>query len=184
MAKGMMAVLALSLLTLFGPTSPGTGCKGAVQSLTHLTYPEHRDMRNSIALLSQRGFYRAPDSASVPIQGRDVLRNAEQFDATFKIPVESTAEGIARGQVKYAKVCSPCHGMKLDGQGPVWLSKKFMIPPPNLLAAQTRARPDGFIYRYVRFGGAVMPSYGAQVTAAEAYDVIHFLRDMQRKNPQ
>ena len=184
MVKSAAGVVAVSILTLFGPTSPKQGCQSAFRSLTHLAYPDHRDMRNTVALLSQRGWYRAPDSASVPVEGRDVMRNAGQFDVTFKIPTPSSPEAIARGQLKYAKVCVPCHGTRLDGQGPVWLSKKFMIPPANLLAAPTRARTDGYIYRYVRFGGAVMPSYGAQVTAAEAYDLIHYLRDMQRKNPQ
>ena len=184
MVKGVLGVAALSILTLFGPTSPGQGCRSAFNSATRLAYPEKRDMRTSIALLSQRGWYRAPDSASVPVGGREVVRNVERFDATFQVPTASSPAAIARGELKYAKVCVPCHGPTLDGQGPVWLSKKFLVPPANLLSAQTRARTDGYIYRYVRFGGAVMPSYGAQVTAEEAYDLIHYLRDMQRKSPQ
>ena len=184
MVRGVFGVVAISILTIFGPTSPGTGCRNALGALQHLKYPEKRDMRTTIAMLSQRGWYRAPDSASVPAQGRDVLGDVNKFDATFQLPTVSSPEAIDRGATKYSKVCTPCHGENLDGQGPVWLSKKFLIPPPNLLAATTRGRTDGYIYRYIRFGGAVMPSYGAQVTAEEAYDLIHYLREQQRKNPK
>ena len=184
MVKGMLGVAALSLLTIFGPTPPGAGCQSAFKAASHLPYPDGRDMRHSIALLPQRGFYRAPDTSSVPLGGRDVMRDPAKFDATFQVPTPSTPESIERGHVKYGKVCMPCHGANLDGQGPVWLSKKFMVPPANMLMPMTRARTDGYIYRYIRFGGAVMPSYGAQVTAEEAYDLIHYVRDMQRKNPK
>ena len=51
-------------------------------------------------------------------------------------------------------------------------------------AATTRARTDGYIYRYIRFGGAVMPAYGAQVTAEQAWNLVHYVRSMQGKNPQ
>ncbi len=184
MVKGTLGVIGLSILTMFGPTSPKTGCQGAFKAATHVVYPQQRDMRRSIALLPQRGFYRAPDSSSVPVGGRDVVRDQAKFEAAFTVPTPPTPESIERGHIKYGKTCMPCHGANLDGQGPVWLSKKFMIPPANMMMPTTRARTDGYIYRYIRFGGAVMPSYGAQVTAEEAYDLIHYIRDMQRKNPK
>jgi hypothetical protein len=48
----------------------------------------------------------------------------------------------------------------------------------------TRARSDGFIYAYIRLGGAVMPSYAAQVSVREAWDVIHYIRHMQQTSPR
>lgn len=184
MVKGFLGVIALSILTMFGPTSPGTGCKRAAGTVTNVTYPKIREMRTSVALLSQRGWYRAPDSSSVPVEGRDVLGDIVQFDATYQVPTASSPEAVASGEKDYARVCMPCHGPSLDGNGPVWLSKKYMMPPANLMAATARSRTDGYIYRYIRFGGAVMPAYGAQVTAEQAWNLIHYIRSMQGKNPQ
>jgi len=181
MVKGLLGVIALSIMTMMGPTSPQHGCQGAVKSLTHLMYPKNRDMRTNIALLSQRGWYRAPDTTSVPTTGSDWLGDPTKFEATFKNPQVSDPASIERGAAKFQKTCVPCHGPELKGNGPV--VAKF-IPPPDILGATTRARTDGYIYRYIRFGGAIMPSYGAQVTAQEAYDLINFLRDMQKKNPR
>lgn len=184
MVKGFLGVIALSILTMFGPTSPGTGCKRASKTFTDVAYPRIRDMRHSVALIPQRGWYRAPDSMSVPVEGRDVLGDIVEFDATYRVPTASSPEAIASGEQTYARVCTPCHGPSLDGNGPVWLSKKYMMPPANLMAATSRDRTDGYIYRYIRFGGAVMPAYGAQVTAEQAWNLIHFIRSMQGKNPQ
>jgi len=184
MVKGFLGVIALSILTMFGPTSPKTGCQRAAGTVTNVTYPNNRDMRSSVALLSQRGWYRAPDSTSVPIEGHDVMGDIVEFDATYRVPSTSSPEAIASGEKTYARVCTPCHGPSLDGNGPVWLSKKYMMPPANLMAATARGRTDGYIYRYIRFGGAVMPPYGAQVTAEQAWNVIHYIRDMQGKAPQ
>ena len=60
---------------------------------------------------------------------------------------------------------------------------------PELVQGGSRIWPfvsgsDGFIYAYTRHGGAIMPSYGAQVTPQEAYDLINFIRSMQKKSPR
>jgi mono/diheme cytochrome c family protein len=75
----------------------------------------------------------------------------------------------------------PCHGKVMAGDGPV---AAMFMPPPDLLAQTTRDRKDGYIFSYIRHGGMVMPSYGAQVTAAEAWDLIHYLRSMQKTSPR
>jgi mono/diheme cytochrome c family protein len=71
--------------------------------------------------------------------------------------------------------------VSLKGDGPV--AARF-LPPPDLLGSSARGRRDGFIYSYIRNGGAVMPSYGAQVTAQEAWDLVNYLRHQQRTNPR
>ena len=69
----------------------------------------------------------------------------------------------------------------MQGDGPV--AAKFM-PPPDLLGATTRGRSDGYIYSYVRYGGAIMPRYGQALSPAATWDVIHFLRQQQKVSPR
>ncbi len=88
---------------------------------------------------------------------------------------------VGAGERKFLRTCAPCHGKTLAGDGPV--AANFM-PPPDLLAEATRARKDGFLYSYIRFGGIVMPPYGAQVTAEEAWNLVNYLRSMQQKSPR
>jgi mono/diheme cytochrome c family protein len=58
------------------------------------------------------------------------------------------------------------------------------MPAADLLTEPTRQRTDGFLYSYIRYGGAVMPALGAQVTPGEAWDVINYVRHMQRPSPR
>ena len=178
-----IGVVALVVLTMFNPTSAQQGCRGAVKSLTHLSYYKYRDMRSSVVIAPQKEVMRTPDDASVPIGGRDVAGEDPPYEKNQNRvnPIPASDSSIARGEAKFMRTCMPCHGPKLAGDGKV--APNFM-PPPDLLAAPTRARKDGFIYSYIRFGGVVMPSYGAQVTAEEAWNLVNFIRDQQKKNPR
>lgn len=173
-------LLALGIAVVaIGPSF--NGCKDLSRSLTHLTYPPVRDMRRTVALIPQRVPPRSPDSLSVPIGGKEIMADRATFESRMVDPGATSTASVERGAIKFRRTCVPCHGTGMKGDGAV--AAKFM-PPPNLLAPMTRDRSDGFIYTYIRHGGAVMPSYGAQVTAAEAWDLIHYIRDQQKKNAQ
>jgi len=144
-------------------------------------------MRKTVGIVPQKTYLLAPDTLSVPTTGRErwdanqALAERGRLEATFTNPRAADDSSIARGQRKFLKTCIPCHGVSMKGDGPV--AAKF-IPPPDLLGSTTRGRTDGYIYSYIRHGGAIMPSYGAQVTAEEAYDLINFIRHQQKTNPR
>ena len=96
-------------------------------------------------------------------------------------PIPTSDASVAQGDTLYKKLCVPCHGRAMAGDGPV--AAQFM-PPPDLLGQQTRDRRDGFIYSYIRHGGVVMPSYGFQLSAEEAWHLVNFIRHHQRTTPR
>ena len=176
-------LLAVGVLAVVPAVSGQQGCQDLRRSVTTLRYPAIRDMRRTIALKPQKGVLLLADSASVPVSGlerdpgRDVLA-ATLLDPTA--PADLPAS-VARGEARFATICVPCHGKTLKGDGPV---AALFMSPPDLLAAPTRQRTDGFIYSYIRHGGVVMPAHGAQVTREQAWDVIHYLRHLQRTSPR
>ena len=176
-----MAVMALIALWSF---SVQQGCNDLKKSVTHLSYYPIRDMRQTIVLDPQRSAFGAPDSLSIPVQGRDVYRDDavpyEVAGAKLVAPPAS-AQTIARGDSLFHTVCWSCHGKTMLGDGPV---SALFVPPPDLLAQGTRDRTDGFIYMYMRHGGAIMPSYGNVLTSHDAWSIVHYLRDMQQKSPR
>jgi mono/diheme cytochrome c family protein len=180
-------LIILAFVAVWGGATLQRGCAQATGSLTKLMYVPKRDMRNTVAFVPQKTYLRAPDTLSVPTTGRelwngnDVVAERARFEHTFTNPQAADDSSIARGERKFTRTCIPCHGATLAGNGPV--AAKF-IPPPDLLKEMTRNRTDGYIYSYIRHGGAVMPSYGAQVTAQEAYDLINYIRSMQKKSPR
>jgi mono/diheme cytochrome c family protein len=185
MLKGTLIVMAF--VAIWGGVSVDRGCKDARRSLSTLAYYDHRDMRTSVGFTPQKVYVAAPDTLSVPTSGRerwnagDVLGERARYEATFKNPQSADDSSVARGERKFMKTCIPCHGVSMKGDGPV--AAKF-IPPPDLLGSTTRARSDGYIYSYIRHGGAIMPSYGAQVTAQEANDLINYIRHQQQVSPR
>lgn len=169
------------------------GCKDAQKALTHLEYYPIRDMRRTIALDPQQADpltgkptnARGPDSLAVPTIGRDVYAfDTAPYDvagARLANPLTPSDASIARGDSLYRTVCWTCHGRTMAGDGPV--AAKF-IPPPDLLAENSRGRSDGFIYMYIRHGGAIMPSYGNAMTQRDGWDLVNYIRHMQRTSPR
>lgn len=179
-----LAMIAATLLALLASTSTvQQGVRDLWQSATHLPYDKYRDMRLQVLLVPQRSVdaVRLPDTTAVPMTGRQIVTDRELLGRTLRNPVAAADSSIARGERKFLFTCTPCHGTTLAGNGPV--SVEF-IPPPDLLGASVRARSDGFIWATIRYGGAVMPVYGAQVTAEEAWNIVNYIRHMQKTNPR
>lgn len=181
MLKLSIGAICAAILTMMAASTAQQGCKDVKSAWTHLAYYPIRDMRTTIAIRPQHAMPFLPDSLSVPITGREPAFDRERMVATFVNPLPMSDSAVARGERKFQRTCVPCHGAALKGDGPV--AARF-VPPPDLLGATSRGRSDGYIYAYIRHGGAIMPSYAAQVTAQEAYELIHYLRSQQRKNPR
>lgn len=173
----------LALLALWS-SSFQQGCQDLKKSVTHLSYYPIRDMRQTVAVGTQRTKWGAPDSLTVPTIGRDPYPDdIPPYDiaAPKMIAPPSTDASIALGDSLFHTICWTCHGKTLIGDGPV--TAKF-IPPPDLLAEATRGRSDGYMYMYMRHGGAVMPSYGNALSAHDAWSIVHYIRHMQKVSPR
>jgi len=181
MLKGLLALVAAAVVAMFTMPSAQQGMKDVVSSLTHLSYYPIRDMRRSVALAPQKVVYRAPDQASVPTIGKEIPMDRDLAAERLHNPIPTSDASVAAGDSLFKKLCVPCHGRSMAGNGPV--AAQFM-PPPDLLAQQTRERKDGFIYSYIRNGGVVMPSYGFQVSSEEAWHLVNFLRHQQKVSPR
>jgi len=183
----------LGLLALWS-VSVQQGCNDLKKSVTHLAYYPIRDMRQSVAPDPQRMIWSengpvawgaVPDSLSVPTIGADPYADAaspyEEVEKKILAP-PATEASIAHGDSLFHVVCWTCHGKTMASDGPV--VAKGMIPPPDLLAEGTRGRTDGFIYMYMRHGGAIMPSYGNMLSSRDAWSLVHYIRHMQKTSPR
>jgi mono/diheme cytochrome c family protein len=183
LASGVIAVV----MVLFNLGSCSQGLKDAQLALTHLNYYPLRDMRKTVALVPNHTVTRGPDAESVPVNGRESSYGLEGIELATRLggslqnPIAMDDSVVARGERKFIKTCVPCHGKSLAGDGPV---AALFMPPPDLLAEATRQRADGYLYSYIRHGGVVMPSYGAQVTAEEAWLLVNYIRHMQTVSPR
>ena len=178
-------LLIIGLLALWS-ASFQNGCHDLQKSLTHLNYYPNRDMRRTIVIDPQRVSFRGPDSLAVPTIGRDLWNETmekapyDKAKLAMKDPYVSDAGSIVRGDTLYHRFCWTCHGMDMSGIGPV--TDKY-LPAANMLGDNARQQPDGYLYMYMRHGGAIMPSYGNAVSKRDAWDLIHYIRNMQKLTP-
>ena len=183
-----LAAIVGVVMVLFSVGTCEQGVKDAKQAATQLRYYDYRDMRRSIAPWPNHVVTIGPSVESVPTTGKELSYGLEGIDLATRLggelhsPITAVDDStIERGHRKFLKTCIPCHGTTLAGNGPV---AALFMPPPDLLAEATRNRADGYIYSYIRHGGVVMPSYGAQVTAQEAWELIAYIRHMQQTSPR
>lgn len=92
-------------------------------------------------------------------------------------PLRPTMAVLKRGQYLFNTYCIVCHG-------PAGLGDGYIVPkfprPPTLQSDKIRNWPDGNIYHVITMGQNLMPSYASQITPADRWAVIHYVRALQR----
>lgn len=142
-------------------------------------WPWSRDMANQISIKPQEG----PDSIrpfpvrSVPMPGTNMLFYVHDRDGAMKLanPKPATEESVHHGRKFFQIFCTPCHGKSGTGDGAV--GEKFLIRPFDLTADnEQKVLSEGYIFGTVAFGGALMPSYGNDLSPGEIWDVVNYVR--------
>jgi len=87
---------------------------------------------------------------------------------------------IARGGNVYRVFCVSCHGAQGLGDGPV--TQRGFPPPPSLLTGKSPQMKDGQLFHILSYGQGSMASFAGQLSHADRWDVINFVRDLQRQS--
>lgn len=117
---------------------------------------------------------------SVPVPGTTVMVADQAAAREMVNPVKADDASVARGNHLFGIYCTPCHGVSGTGDGLV--GKKLLMEPWNLTSSNTmhswdpKEYPDGYIWAYMTFGGAVMPAYANDLSASERWDVVNYVR--------
>src|SRR6476469_9793907 len=77
--------------------------------------------------------------------------------------------------------CAICHGMNLDGNGPLWKGGDGPFPaaPRNLKDDYSKKLADGQMYHVIMYGKGQMGSYESQVHAEQRWWIIKYIREQQ-----
>jgi mono/diheme cytochrome c family protein len=95
--------------------------------------------------------------------------------ATNPLPV--TRDLLLRGQERFNIYCSPCHDRVGAGDG--MIVQRGYKQPPTLHSDRMRTLPDGYFFQVMTNGFATMPSYAPQVTAADRWAIVAYIRALQ-----
>jgi mono/diheme cytochrome c family protein len=140
-------------------------------------FADSRAMRPAIDGTVRRGAV-IDDGAFTQGRGPD-----GQFVTAFPVPVNRAL--LLRGQERFNVYCSPCHGLGGSGDGIVArradaLQEGTWVPPLTFHGEQVRGRPVGHIFNTITNGIRNMPSYGSQVSAADRWAIVAYVRALQR----
>lgn len=143
-------------------------------------WPWSHDQANQISIKPQESVdlkkpgMRAFPKNSVPVPGTTSLVKDMAASEKQANPIPADEKSVAYGEKMFKIYCTPCHGMSGKGDGLV--GAKLLLQPYDLTADQTKGRSDGFIWGYMTFGGAVMPSYANDLSVNERWHVINYVR--------
>ncbi|MBI4446653.1 MAG: cytochrome c [Acidobacteria bacterium] len=105
----------------------------------------------------------------------DALRAGEEM----KNPLSATSrQALERGAKGYEIYCAPCHGSSGKGDGKV--AQRGFPPPPSLFSEKALAMRDGQIFHIISYGQGNMPPYAAQMSQEDRWQVVLYLRSLQR----
>ncbi len=109
-----------------------------------------------------------------PFMYADSIELAEKFMIN---PLEINTKNLETGKRKYNTYCSPCHDY--HGSGQARLNGQYPNPP-SLHTDKVREWSDGRIYHIITMGQNTMPSYDKQLTESEKWQIILYVRALQR----
>jgi mono/diheme cytochrome c family protein len=122
---------------------------------------------------------RVMPGGTLPTSGGEPPMSRSEAAVTLKNPVAATPDALRHGKVLFDTDCAPCHGATAMGDGPV--ANHTAVPATDLTAGPSIARSDGYLYATIRNGGTVMPGYADAMSETERWQVVLYLRQLQRE---
>lgn len=89
---------------------------------------------------------------------------------------------MKEAQRLYLVNCGICHGMKLDGNGPLYKDGNGPFPSkPATLVGDPRyeAMPAGQMFYSMTYGKNAMGSYASQISSRQRWMIIHYIKAQQ-----
>jgi mono/diheme cytochrome c family protein len=126
---------------------------------------------------------RVPPEGSVPSAGQEATPeiSAGEVAGAYLIrpPIPVNRALLTMGRSRFETYCSPCHGVRGDGDSVVALHMNLRRPP-SLVDPRARSFPDGRVYQVIDIGYGLMRSYAEDLTTPEErWATVAYLRALQ-----
>lgn len=126
---------------------------------------------------------RLPPAGTVPVGGEAYPFKLGQDVEAGKVLVNPqagvmTPELLQAGKAKYDIFCAICHGNTGLGDGAV--APTMALKPPPLVSSRVVGFPDGQIFHIMTRGRGLMGSYVNQLSAADRWAVVNYIRSLQK----
>jgi mono/diheme cytochrome c family protein len=170
------------MLTRFGPAAAAALLASACNLDPETTKVQYMpDMADAPTVKAQEN-YLDPPPGSVPLTTPLYPKTIEEAEKVLTMPPRLAADPdiTEKGKALFNTFCIPCHGADAKGHGSI-ISAGFP-QPPDITHPTYAARGDGFFFYRITFGSAsgVMPSYGYAISVHERWQIVNYLRTLQK----
>ena len=177
---------------LIGVAASSTGCRGwtSEEPPVHLnwnmdTQEKGKPFRDSDFFADKR-MMRTPPEGTV---ARGYLREDDHFfrgdingqpASTFPKKFAGNDNDMTRGRERFNIYCSPCHGRTGAANGTV--ASRLAVKPPSFHDQRLKDMLVGQIFHAITNGvnNGNMPSYAQQIPEQDRWDIVLYLRALQR----
>ncbi len=156
------------------PLVEGTVPRGWLRADTEFYTGKKSTAQRTAAQLS------AVQSPAGPLPSPSTNANtaAQSFpDDVDTFPFQITPEVLARGKERYEIFCSPCHG--LTGYGDGIVVRRGFRRAASFHDERLRQAPVGHFFDAMTNGWGAMPSYAPQITVADRWNIVAYIRALQ-----
>ena len=123
-----------------------------------------------------------PPEGTVPrhavIGPKSLVAGVDQGEYVTRIPVPVNMELLERGQNRFRIFCRTCHGPLGTGKSQV-AENMSLRPPPSLHEPRIVEYPAGRLYRVIRDGYGLMPSYANELGLSDRWAVVAYVQALQ-----
>ena len=148
-----------------------------------------QDMQNQPKFIPQRGTTFFADGRSVRPQVQNTVARGQLHQDTYfetglvgdhegdGMPFPVTMAVLEKGQERYNIYCTPCHSRVGNGVG--MIVQRGYARAGNLHTAKSQVAPLGHFFNVITNGYGAMPEYAAQVTVADRWAIVAYIRALQ-----
>jgi hypothetical protein len=90
--------------------------------------------------------------------------------------LENSPENLKEGKRMYGIYCMNCHGDQGDGQGNLYVSKKYPYPPASLLSEKMLVNPEADIYHVISVGHGIMAEHGSMIQPDDRWKIAMYIK--------
>jgi mono/diheme cytochrome c family protein len=106
-----------------------------------------------------------------------VNEGAAQGHFAERIPIHIDKAMVEGGRRQFETICAPCHGILGDGDSVV--GERMNLRKPADLLGTPRGYTPGEIFRVIRLGYGLMPSYRHDLSVEDTWGVVAYVRALQ-----